>query len=131
MKNKEEAKAKRELIEAKRKEDEEMNQNDVNRLKNKVKYLESEIRDLRYENERDREDMVDTIRVLNKENKLYLGMLKMMLSDVEIKKIGELSKWSEDNEEWRVQPYSFKEKKVQFPNIKPHQGIIYNLFFSF
>jgi hypothetical protein len=67
--------------------------------------------------------MLDTIRVLNKENKLYFGLLKMILSDSEIKKISELSKWNEDNEEWRIQPFSFRDKKIQLPSIKQHQSI--------
>ena len=97
-------------------------QNDINKLRNKIKYLESEIIDLRYENERDREDIVETVKELTKESKLYNGMLKMILSENEIKRIVEKCKWNEDNEEWRIQPFSFKEKKLQLPGIRPHQG---------
>jgi hypothetical protein len=49
-------------------------------------------------------------------------MLKMILSENEIKRIVEKCKWNEDNEEWRIQPFSFKEKKLQLPGIRPHQG---------
>jgi len=66
--------------------------------------------------------MLDTIRALTKENKLYVGLLKVILSESEIKKLSELSKWNEDNEEWRIQPFSLREKKVQLPSIKPHQS---------
>jgi hypothetical protein len=122
MKIKEEVDKKHELLEAKKIEEEELSKNDIYKLRNKVKYLESEIRDLRYENERDREDMLDTIRALNKENKLYYGLLKMVLTESEIKKLAELSKWNEDNEDWRIQPFSFREKKIQLPQIKQHQS---------
>jgi hypothetical protein len=56
-------------------------------------------------------------------------MLKMILSENEIKRIVEKSKWNEDNEEWRIQPFCFKEKKLQLPGIRPHQGknIFYNI----
>ena len=120
IKAKDESKRKKDMIEEKRKEEEESLQNDVNKLRNKTKYLESEIRDLRYENERDREDMMETIKELNKESKLYHGMLKIMLSDAEIKRIIELSKYNEENDQWKIQPYHFKDKKLLLPTIKPH-----------
>ena len=46
-----------------------------------------------------------------------------IIRDPKIKRIVELCKWNEDNEEWKIQPYSLREKKLQLPNIKPHQGI--------
>ena len=90
-------------------------------MRNKIKFLESEIRDLKYENERDKEDIIDTVKELTKESKLYHGMLKIILSENEIKRIIELSKWNEENEDWRIQPYCFKEKKLNLPSLKPHQ----------
>lgn len=113
---------KKEKMEEKRKNEEEVSQNDINKLKNKIKYLESEIIDLKYENERDREDLVESVKDLTKESKLYHNMLKIILNDNEIKKIIELSKWNDDNEEWRIQPFAFKEKKLQLPSLRPHQG---------
>ncbi len=89
-----------------------------------MKLLESEIRDLRYENEKDREDIVDSVKESNKECKLYSNILKMLLTDSEIKKITELSRWMEENEEWRIVPFFLKEKRMQLPTLKPHQGNI-------
>lgn len=93
-------------------------------LRNKLKYLESEIRDLRYENDRDKEEMIGTIKELTKENKLFAGMIRMLLTENEIKRITEMSSWKEVNEEWRIQPFSFKDKKLNFPSIKAHQGTL-------
>lgn len=95
----------------------------IAKLRERIKYLESEIRDHRYENERDREDFTESIKDANKECKLYQGMIQMLLSNGEIKRITELSKYNEDNDDWRIIPFSFKDKKTSFPNIKPHQGI--------
>jgi len=85
---------------------------------------------LRYENERDREDIVNTVKESSKESKLYIGMLKMLLSENEIKKIIEVSRWNEDNEEWKIHPFILREKKLQLPTIKPHQGIYILYFYS-
>jgi hypothetical protein len=97
-------------------------QNDNNKLRDKIKILQSEIQDLRYENERDREDIVDSVKESNKESKLYLGMLKMLLTDLEIKKIIELSRYNQENEDWRIHPFCLKEKRMHLPTIKPHQS---------
>jgi len=91
-------------------------------LRNKLKYLDSEIRDLRYENARDKEELMGTVKELSKESKLYHGLIKMLLSETEIKRILEMSLWKEDNEEWKIQPFSFREKKLALPGIKMHQG---------
>ena len=96
----------------------------IEKLRNKLKYLDSEIRDLRYENERDREDFTNAIKEMLKENKLFQGMIKIILSEGEIKRITELSKWNEENEEWKIQPFSFKDKALKLPTLKNHQGII-------
>jgi len=92
------------------------------KLRKKLKYLETEIHDLRYENVRDKEDMVGTIKELNKESKLYAGIAKMLLSDQEIKRILEVSLWNEDNEEWKIKPFAFHDKKISFPGINKHQS---------
>jgi kinesin family protein 3/17 len=84
--------------------------------------MDTEIRDLRYENDRDREDMLSTIKELTKENKLYAGLVRMILTENEIKRITDLCQWKEDNEEWKIQPFSFKEKKLNFPSIKPYNS---------
>jgi hypothetical protein len=93
----------------------------IARLRAKVKSLTSEVGDFRYENERDREEFTNAIRDMYKENKLYHGMLRIMLSDGEIKRITELSRWSDENDEWKVQPFSFKDKSFKLPTIKNHQ----------
>jgi len=71
--------------------------------------------------------MIDTIKELTKENKLFAGMLRMILSDNEIKRITEMSVWKDVNEDWRIKPFSIKEKKLNFPSINPHQSKIITL----
>jgi hypothetical protein len=143
IKMKDESKKKRELLEERRKEEEDnlLKEKDyaniqteledknkiISKLKDKVIMLQMEVKDYKYENERDRSDFTETIKDLIKENKLYNGMLKIILSDNEIKKIIELSKYNEDNEEWYIQPFNFKEKNLKLPTIKKHQSKI-NIF---
>lgn len=95
----------------------------IAKLKNKIKLLDTEIRDLKYENEIDKEENNFALKQYYKDYKLYQGMVKFILSEQEIKKITEQSQWRDDLEEWRIQPFHFREKKLNLPTIKPHQGI--------
>lgn len=93
----------------------------VKKLKKKIKGLESELREVRYERERDTEDLIISVGELSKESKLYLGILRMVMKDFEIRKIHELSSWIEDREEWEIHPFSIKDKLLKFPNIHKSQ----------
>jgi len=94
-------------------------------LKEKNKFLESEIRDLKYEIEKDKDEIISSTKESNKENKLYLGILKMILTDNEIKKIIDFSSWKEENEEWKIHPFSLNHKEtngpLNFPSLKGFQ----------
>jgi kinesin family protein 3/17 len=93
-------------------------------MKNKIRHLENEIKDLKFENEIEREENSYALKEYYKDYKFYQGVSKFILKEKELKSIMELSKWREDNEEWRIQPFNFREKKINFPSIRPHQGKI-------
>jgi len=142
LKQREEKNKKKQMIEAKKKEEEELltiekQYNDVqselsdkkkiiSKLNEKIKFLDGEIRDLRYENERDKDDMMFSIKELTKENKLYYGILRTILTENEIKKIIDFSTWKEDNEDWKIHPFSInpkdKNQALKFPQLKQHQS---------
>ena len=94
----------------------------VVKLKNKIKLLDAEINDLKYENEIEKEENNFALKQYYKDYRLYQGIVKFILSEQEIKKITDMSQWREDLEEWRIQPFHFKEKNLKLPTIKPHQG---------
>jgi len=141
LKQREEQKKKKMMLEAKKKEDDELltkekQYNDVqtelvdkkkiiSKLNEKIKFLDSEIRDLKYENERDKEDMTNENKELSKENKLYYGILRMVLTENEIKKIIDFSTWKEEKEEWKIHPFTInpkdKNQTLKFPDLKQHQ----------
>lgn len=108
------------LQEEKRKEEEAL-LNDVTKLKNCIKYLKSEIEDLKYDNEKDRIDFIENIKNVNRENLLYKGIIKFLLSDHELKRIIEACRYNEENGEWKIHPFHFREKYLKFPNVCPYQ----------
>ena len=121
LKNIEEMEIKLEKIKEEKRKEEESLMQDVNKLRNKIKYLEGEIEDLKYDNEKDRTDFFENIKDLNKDNAMYKGIIKYLLSEAELRKIIEMSKYNEENESWRIHPFYLRNKKLMFPNIKGGQ----------
>lgn len=61
--------------------------------------------------------MLDTIRNQQKEIKLYSGLVKMIFSQCELEMIQAASEWDEDAQEYKIPPFNFKAKKVNFPSL--------------
>lgn len=94
----------------------------IGKLRTKLKQTESELKDVRAENEVTNSELLALVQALGKESKLYYSILKVLMTDNEIKKIIELSKYKEESDDWKVPPFTFKEKSMYLPNIRQHQG---------
>ena len=105
------------LEEEKNKEEESL-KNDVNKLQNKIKELNSEIEDLKLDNSKDRTDYMEGVRAIYRNNQFYREIIRYMLSDEELKKIIELSKYNEEDEKWDVHSFSLEEKSLALPSVK-------------
>ena len=107
----------RKLEEEKKKEEESL-KNDVNKLQAKIKELNTEINDLRIDNSKDRTDYNEGVKAIYRDNQFYREIIRYMLSDSELKKIIDLSKYNEEEEKWDVQSFSLKEKSLALPTMK-------------
>lgn len=103
---------------------------EVGELRKLVKYLRKkyseavkEIKDLEQEFEKEKEDLLDTIRVQEKEVKLYNGIMKMLLSSDEMDKIKGACEWSENKNDFLIPPFVLKNKKVKFPALNSQQAL--------
>lgn len=121
LKNIEEMEKKLEKIKEEKRKEEENLINDVNKLRNKIKYLEGEIEDLKYDNEKDRTDFLENMKDLNKDNQMYKEIIKYLLSEQELRRIIEMSRYNEENQSWKIHPFYMRNKKLTFPNIKGGQ----------
>jgi kinesin family protein 3/17 len=74
-------------------------------LRKKYQEAMTEIKDLEKENENGREDLLDTIRVQDKENKFIMAILKMLLKSDEIETMRSASEWNDDTKEYTVPPF--------------------------
>ena len=108
------------LIQEKIKEEENLN-NDITKLKKLLKYYKNEIDDLKLENEKDRIDFLENIKDTAKDAALYKGIVDFLLSNFEIRKIIDLSKYDEVNQKWFIHPFYFKDKIISFPNINKNK----------
>ena len=108
------------LQEEKSKE-EELLKNDVNNLQQKIKELNSEIEDLKNDKAKDREEFMASAKDISKENELFKGIIKFMLSDIDLKKIYDVSKYIEEDDKWKIHPFAINDHKLSLPIVKPAQ----------
>ena len=83
----------------------------------KFKGQKREIRDIDKEHELEKQELLDTIRLMEKEQIMYYGICQMILTDDEIEIIKGASEWNEDNKKFKIPPFYFKDRKVVFPKL--------------
>ena len=92
--------------------------------KEKAKFLENEVKDLQVEFEREREDLLDTIRKNEKQIKL-LGKILQKIQPLipydsnyyNLDKIQSVSVWNEEGQDWTLPEY--KIEKLSLPTMGP------------
>jgi kinesin family protein 3/17 len=117
LKNAQEMEEKYAKLEEEKKKEEQNLKNNVNALKQKIKDLKNEIEDLKFDNLKDKTDFLEEIKGINRDNLLYKGIIRYLLTDNEVKQIIDLSSYNEDSEKWTVHPFLIKEKKVNLPTL--------------
>ena len=117
MQSEENEKKLKKLEEDKKKEEESL-KNDVNKLQCKIKELNSEIEDLKLDNSKDRTDYMEGVKSIYRDNQLYREIIRYMLSDSELKKIIDMSKFMEEEDKWNIQSFSLQEKSLALPTVK-------------
>lgn len=105
-----------EELEELKKKNKELNEN----LKNSL----FEIRDLQKEQEREKEDYLESIRALEQENKFLTKIVQSLLKPKEIEKIRAKASWDDDLNEYIIKPFIIKDKTVKFPKLSLKKGII-------
>ena len=121
MKENEEIENKMKKLQEQKEKEEELLKNDANKLQEKIKELNSEIEDLKNEGAKDRIDYLENVKEISKENDLYKKIIYGILSENQFKKICEMSRYIEDDNLWKIKPFSIKENKLAFSNVNPSQ----------
>ncbi len=118
LKQSEEMEMKLKKLEEEKMREEESLKNDANKLKQKIKEINSEINDLKIDNTKDRIDYMEGVKAIYRNNQFYREIIRYMLSDEELKKIIEMSKYNEEEDKWNVQSFSLQEKALALPTMK-------------
>jgi len=121
MKENEEIENKMKKLQEQKEKEEELLKNDANKLQEKIKELNSEIEDLKNEGAKDRIDYLENVKEISKENDLYKKIIYGILNENQFKKICEMSRYIEDDNLWKIKPFSIKENKLAFSNVNPSQ----------
>ena len=121
MKENEEIELKLKRLQEQKEKEEELLKNDVNKLQEKIKELNSEIEDLKTENSKDRTDYLENVKEISKENDLYKKIIDIIFNNNQYIKICEMSRYIEDDDKWKIQPFSMKENKLNFVHVLPSQ----------
>ena len=92
------------------------------KLRKKCKDAQKEIEDLDREHELNKEDLLDTIRLLEKDARTNFEIMIQVLPGEEIEKIKRKAKWIDEKNEFIVPPFLVRQKKVKFPKVPFGQG---------
>ena len=121
MKENEEMEKKMQKLQEQKAKEEELLKNDANKLQEKIKELNSEIEDLKNESAKDRTDYLENVKEISKENDLYKKIIYGILNENQFKKICEMSRYIEDDNLWKIKPFTLKDSKLAFSNVNPSQ----------
>ncbi|CAD8103013.1 unnamed protein product [Paramecium primaurelia] len=87
------------------------------RLRKVYKEAMVEIKDIQKENEQDKEELLESIRALERENTLYLRILLTMFKEDELLSLKGDCVYDEDKKDYKVPPFVFKQNKVSYPSL--------------
>ena len=90
----------------------------LKKLFTKYSEIKAEIVDIQEEFQKDREDMLDTIRSLQQQLKLKQAMIDHFVPPEESKKIGSKAQWDDEHECWLLERLSDDLDENEVPNNK-------------
>eukprot|EP00826_Nyctotherus_ovalis_P052269 TRINITY_DN6603_c0_g1_i4.p1 TRINITY_DN6603_c0_g1~~TRINITY_DN6603_c0_g1_i4.p1 ORF type:complete len:681 (+),score=237.15 TRINITY_DN6603_c0_g1_i4:384-2426(+) len=123
----------RKLLEEQRKKDEEMELAEqkfynireelrdkdslIKELIAKYKSELSEIRDLKRENQDEKELLLDTIREQNLDINFYQRVAEVLFTEEELERVQERARWNEEADEWVLQPFTLQYPQAELPKL--------------
>jgi len=89
----------------------------------KVQSAMAEIQDLNHEHEAEKEDLLSTVRVKERDSGLLYRILEKVISPEQLSLIKQKSKFDDDNNSWKVPPFLFQPNKpLTFPKLPKRQA---------
>ena len=79
----------------------------IKKLREKYKGALGEIDDLRSENELNKGDLLDVVRLQEKDLKFANRVIEIVLNPNEMYKIRDKARWNEDKKDWKIPLFYF------------------------
>lgn len=97
----------------------------MGKLRDKYKKAQNEIKDLEHEFQDQKEGLLDIVRTQEKSVKFSAKILKILLSDNELYKLHQKSKWDDEKGDWHIPLFTFnaKNKDIAFPTINAKERV--------
>lgn len=97
----------------------------MEKLRGKYKAAEAEISDLRQEHQQQKSELLDIIRSQEKAVKFSNKVMGILLTDNELYKLHQRSKWDDEKGDWQIPLFTFnpKMKDLNFPQINAKQRV--------
>lgn len=97
----------------------------MKKLRQKYKGAETEIHDLNTEHQQQKSELLDIIRSQEKAVKFSNKVMSILLTENELFKLHQKSKWDDERNEWHIPLFTFnpKSKEVAFPTINAKQRV--------
>jgi len=91
----------------------------MEKLRTKYKGAESEIADLTHEHHNQKSELLDIIRSQEKAVKFSNKVMSILLSENELYKLHQRSKWDDEKGDWTIPMFTFnlRNKDISFPSI--------------
>ena len=97
----------------------------MEKLRSKYKGAESEINDLTKEHQQQKSELLDIIRSQDKAVKFSNKVMSILLSENELQKLHQRSKWDDERGDWSIPFFTFnhRTKDIAFPTINAKQRV--------
>ena len=91
----------------------------MEKLRSKYKGAEAEIKDLTTEHQQQKSELLDIVRSQEKAVKFSNKVMQILLSENELYKLHQRSRWDDERGDWTIPLFTFnpKTKDLNFPSI--------------
>ena len=102
----------------------------VKKMKKKLISTQKDIKDIDREHEYNKAELLDTIRLLERDIKINNAIMTYLVSPDELRKITGSAKWSDDRNEFTIPKFIIKVKKQKLPSLPGANGKLTEIFIN-
>ena len=90
-------------------------------LEARFKQSKKEIEDLEHEHEVDKEELLENIRLGERQSKFYSAVVRRIITTDQIEILRSSSEWNDQISDYNIVPFLLKDKKITFPKLSQRE----------